>query len=700
MGRARPRSRREPRRRSWASILRRTAILGLLVVVAIPATAAAPQHQADPSPVHPPRVRLVGHDSVIAATGAFTVFLDVSGVSAGTSLAVDIYPRIDSPTRLDDAIEADPRDSSATFDVIPIEVDATTTTHRTGFSIALGTPAQPRAPTAWTRNLTESGVYPVKIRLRDVDGATLHQIVTYLVRAPEGPSVASSVEPVEVALLFHLSEDMSRSQLPDDVSTEPALTPEVVNELAHLVDILDTRPELAATLLVEPDLAARITGENPAESPILDLAANLMSAHRELLGTTYVPVAADALVASDLSSELEHQIDLGNQVLAATLAEPAPPFYLPRAADDATLAALAGMGITQIVAAPGVFDDHPIRSHPGADLVSTHPSTSAVAIDEAFDLAEALSGNDAELAVTRTFAHLLALAHLPGADPARVLVRADLHEVDPDRLAQLLDRLEQVPELITPVTVSNLFAAIDESSPPPAGHTSDDPDNPGVDPDGINPREGLVLAPNRASNMGELASRLTGARRLASSYASMGFDEEVLWPLDRSLARSLDATRPTSSRLHLLELTEARIRDELATIALPDRERVTLGTRDAEFPLTIRSGLISSASVVVELDSSDRLNLPQERFDVTLSGERTTVQVPVQSLTTGDTPLRITVRTPDGEVMLAETTYAIRSTAVSGVGVVLTVGAGAFLIIWWGRHIWSHRRGRPGRHAA
>ena len=43
---------------------------------------------------------------------------------------------------------------------------------------------------------------------------------------------------------------------------------------------------------------------------------------------------------------------------------------------------------------------------------------------------------------------------------------------------------------------------------------------------------------------------------------------------------------------------------------------------------------------------------------------------------------------------LAESQYTIRSSAVSGVGIVLTVGAAGFLALWWGRH-WHRNRGVP-----
>ena len=46
---------------------------------------------------------------------------------------------------------------------------------------------------------------------------------------------------------------------------------------------------------------------------------------------------------------------------------------------------------------------------------------------------------------------------------------------------------------------------------------------------------------------------------------------------------------------------------------------------------------------------------------------------------------------PDAQRSLATTRYTVRSTAVSGAGLVLSLGAGVFLITWWARH-WHRTR--------
>ena len=52
----------------------------------------------------------------------------------------------------------------------------------------------------------------------------------------------------------------------------------------------------------------------------------------------------------------------------------------------------------------------------------------------------------------------------------------------------------------------------------------------------------------------------------------------------------------------------------------------------------------------------------------------------------------ITVTSPNGQLMVSRSRLTIRSTVVSGVGALLTGGAGAFLLAWWGNDLRRARR--------
>jgi hypothetical protein len=57
-------------------------------------------------------------------------------------------------------------------------------------------------------------------------------------------------------------------------------------------------------------------------------------------------------------------------------------------------------------------------------------------------------------------------------------------------------------------------------------------------------------------------------------------------------------------------------------------------------------------------------------------------------------PLEVTLWTPDGSQLLAHNRDTVRSTAVSGVGVILIVLAIVSLAVWWIRDLHHGRRAR------
>jgi hypothetical protein len=66
----------------------------------------------------------------------------------------------------------------------------------------------------------------------------------------------------------------------------------------------------------------------------------------------------------------------------------------------------------------------------------------------------------------------------------------------------------------------------------------------------------------------------------------------------------------------------------------------------------------------------------------------------VQARTSGAFPLRVRLLSPDGSLTLVQSRFTVRSTAASGVGIVLSTGAGGFLLLWWARHLVRGRRNR------
>ena len=68
--------------------------------------------------------------------------------------------------------------------------------------------------------------------------------------------------------------------------------------------------------------------------------------------------------------------------------------------------------------------------------------------------------------------------------------------------------------------------------------------------------------------------------------------------------------------------------------------------------------------------------------------------IKVRSRTPGSFPVDVVVRSQDGVITLATARYNIRSLALSGVGLGISIAALAVLVTWWIRHHRSAKRAR------
>jgi hypothetical protein len=175
----------------------------------------------------------------------------------------------------------------------------------------------------------------------------------------------------------------------------------------------------------------------------------------------------------------------------------------------------------------------------------------------------------------------------------------------------------------------------------------------------------------------------------------VGAKSPTIAPLDRHLLVATTVGLTGARRLAHIEAVESAIDTVAGQVTTPATFTLTLTARNGTIPLTIRNDSDLPLRVSVHL-RSQKLEFPEgETIRLVLDEPATRVDIPVQARASGAFPLEVDVMTPDGERSLAMTRYTVRSTAVSGAGLVLSVGAGAFLVVWWARH-W-HRTRRSAR---
>jgi hypothetical protein len=192
------------------------------------------------------------------------------------------------------------------------------------------------------------------------------------------------------------------------------------------------------------------------------------------------------------------------------------------------------------------------------------------------------------------------------------------------------------------------------------------------------------------------AERLQAARsRLGTFGGLVGDESPLLEPLARHLLlATASGLTATERRAHIdaVDTAMAAVTDAVST---PETFTLTLAARDGTVPLTIHNDSGHPLHVTVRL-RSQKLDFPDgDTIDQVLTEETTRIDIPVRARASGAFPLQVDITTPDGQQSLSMTRYTVRSTAISGVGLVISVGAGVFLVIWWARH-WRRTR-RSGK---
>jgi hypothetical protein len=295
--------------------------------------------------------------------------------------------------------------------------------------------------------------------------------------------------------------------------------------------------------------------------------------------------------------------------------------------------------------------------------------------------------------------HLIAdLAMIWYDDPkdARSMV-IDLRNgaLDPLFLDTLLAALEpQIVRIFTPQTLSTAFAAV-----PLMGSRGET--------NGRGTPLVRTLTPAPQANLSSYATQLRAATGDVASYrtavAPTNPPNERPDQYERQVLASGEKNLSDRDRNRYLSTTRDTVEDELNKIEAPQQQTINFTARDGVVSLTMRNTTGYPVNVVLSLQA-DRLEFPGHEDGIvplTLTDETTRVSLKVNTRASGDSALDVSVLTPDQNVEIGSTTVTVRSTAFSGVGIILSVGAGLFLLIWWSRHTIKARRAsrRAPRHA-
>jgi hypothetical protein len=655
--------------------LRRAAAGAALALTALVAmVGAAPVQARQPEA----DLQLLSQSPGVDVGGVFAVTLRTEGLPAGAALRVVVHDRVRSRSELAATNEGDGLRGTRHVEALPL---ATVPTDGAG-NPRVVLDLAPTAPAGQV--LREPGVYPVAVDAVDGSGRALAGLVTHLVLRP---GAAGGAPPLDVAVLARVG---AAPQPPDR-------RPLGVDALANrheLVDALAAVPDVTATLAVSPDTLAGLAASEGEQEAALVESLRAAAASRPTLALPYVRTSPDALADAGLEGELAHQLDRGAAVLRSVLGvAPSEATWLatPDLAGDG-LRLLGALGIRRTIVTPeqverisdGVLSparpfvvtpprgrDRRSQGNEDDDEGRTVALDGLMTDDHLGDLLDARG--EPALVASRVLADLAMLWFEQPSTPRAVVLPVDA-TVDGTTVRALLEGL-RLADLFRPVPLDDAFA----TALPLRGT------------DGATLRR--ALEPVDVPGIGtSAASDVADLRVLRGSVQRMvGDDAPLLAELDAHLLRASAFGLDGERRALELEAAEAAVEQLAASIETPEQVTITLTAREGTVPLTIRNTTGAPVEVQVRL-RSPKLELPGgDTFAMTLTEPTTRLDIAVRTRASGSFPFEIEVTSPDGRVELASTRYSVRSTAVSGVGVVLSAGAGLFLILWWARH-WSEAR--------
>jgi hypothetical protein len=410
---------------------------------------------------------------------------------------------------------------------------------------------------------------------------------------------------------------------------------------------------------------------------------------------TYVPVDAAAWVRAGLGAQLGDEISEGARAIRGGLGvAPGQSWVADDHLDNAAASTLRDTGIRRFVLRDQAVEPIDERSFP---FTLTKPfEVSGVSGVEAFATDSALEAHIGETGDAALDAnHLLAdLAVLFFDDPKAT--RAAVFELPTDQLepAFLAELLGGIAgnRLLQGVTLDQAFDQVQTAG-------AKGPEQ------GSGAALSRGLRPANADNLGSYPDSFRTALADVGTLTSVLPDGAAL-PSDLRRRVLVSGSRKLgdAARRDYLDNVSASVHDVLAKVTAPRGQTITFTARDGVVALTIRNDISTPAKAAIVLRGAKLkfLDHPDGIVPVTLDSPSTRVELRVRALASGDSPLDVILTTPDGRVELGRTRITIRSTAFSGVGIILSVGALLFLVLWWARHIISDRRSkrRPPRHAA
>jgi len=528
------------------------------------------------------------------------------------------------------------------------------------------------------------GVYPLEVQFLDESGEPIDIIVTHIVRV--SPPVEA---PINVAIVVPIEADQ-----PLAPTGRTSIDSGELEEISALLEVVERHPTSGVILAPDPETLYALSEGNTVALGVLDTMRTLARRHVTLT-RPFADINPRTWVRAGHAPEIGLQWEAGAaQIVSALGTEVERRWWIgAEPPDPETASVLVGLGINHLTAPEQTLepldgDAFPVTLMEPFTISASTGHMTAFALDDG--LRETLESTiDPMLAAQRLVADLSVLYYDRPSHHRRgaVLLPPSGPSWNAEVLDLLLGALRDHP-LIDVVGLDTLAAVTS-----PARENGTDA--------GSGPVLQRRVRTRPVDDLASFPSELAEARGVIDSYGSViGPDRPELLPLRvSSLAAASHRLGPQERNRYITEIGETVATSLDGQVELPVERRITITSRDSVIPLTIRAPDTDHRLNVLVRLASDKLAFPDGADEhIALGGDgpdSVRLDIAVTALSSGAFPLRVEVSSPDGKVVLAEAELTLRSTAISGVGVALSIGAGLFLAVWWARHFRRNRRPTP-----
>jgi hypothetical protein len=671
-------------RRPAAVVLLVAVVLGAMVVggAASGLGGAGTGSVPLPRPVNAEGIVLEAQTTFVGAASPFTMDLRL-GTTEGM-LSIALHPAVTSRTQFGATLAGEQLGNPIQrFDSIPLDTLAPDANGVTRIQLVT---SGDEPPTPFTLRTDEPGVYPLSVTVSGPSGD--ERLITHVTRLENSPSpTANESRPARptftVGVLVRLN-----APTPVDADGSPVLDERDEQRLRAAATAVAANPEVPATVHTTGAVIDALSARSPLDRNV----------GRNLLRPTWVPVDLASLTADDLGRFVDRQLLAGNAAAERWLLGPGDPstWVLDETVDPAALALLAERGVQQVIVPEDLTEPLNAQQFPTTltqSFTVTDAAGGSLPALQTDTALTALLGSTSQpaLAANRVLADLSVLA-FDYPDVRRVAVVDTGDDPDAARaLGALLTGLNTAATappgsepLLATRSLGTLFAASE-----PVGAIQGQPT---LD------RDWSHLGPTSLGSWPTAALATETDERSLAVTVLPGPDAPVANATVLSAERLVLASGATAldddERQALLEGADTVINDALAPIGIPTQGTVTLTASTGVVPITLENGRPEPVAVRVTLQS-DKLEFPDgSTVELRLDPGSTRHEVAVEARASGAFPVEVTLRTGDDARQLAQGRFTVRSGAVSGIGLILSIVAGVFLLGWWARHLRSARRSR------